>query len=533
MNFLKRSAILNIFFLFEAIISFLVDITVAAFFGISVQTDALYAAWLLPQAIGRGIFQSLTTSFMGIFAEEELAAATLVNNQQAVDEQQAVARHQVIIDGHQISQNSAVHVVYSQAITVIFALVLPLTLFFSLGSGWWLPLTIPGADQATQTTAIPLAQVLSWLIGFLAIAETCRAIYYREDQMWWPSLSRIISGLVAIGVVGVAGLQQSLSIAAAGVLVGAALEAFLTFIGLRYVLDLRIAPRWPSRAKLRKMVSVVGLPISGLLIRTFSAVVERALASLLGPGAITLVSYVNRIIGITERFVFRGFVISIIREAEEANAVQMRAYLRIMLFIALPITVAFATLAEPIVSILFAYGNFTAENVGDLALLLRWYSLAIFGIALTRIPLGKAYASTRPGIIFVFFLVVSIVLIVVEAALIFAGVGLPAFGIAYTVAIAACFAWMAYAILLPQGVVLWRWPDDPLLVLTFIVTGLGTALWVWLLENQLPTDAWWRMWALIIIGMIGSLFIFGGTALIVRLSEAMTLWKSGRKLFNL
>ena len=513
MNFLKRSAILNIFFLLEAIISFLVDITVAAFFGINMQTDALYTAWLLPQAIGRGIFQSLTTSFMGIFAAEELAAAAPENGQTA-------------------RQNSSVHVVYSQAITVIFALVLPLTLLFSLGSSWWLPITIPGADQATQTTAIPLAQILSWLIGFLAIAETCRAVYYREDQMWWPSLSRILSGLVAIGIVIVAGYQQSLLIAAWGVLAGAGLEALLTFAGLRYVLDLRIAPRWPSRAKLSEMVSVVGLPISGLLIRTLSAVIERALASLLGPGAITLVSYVNRIINITERFVFRGFVISIIREAEQANAIQMRSYLRLMLFIALPITVAFATLSEPIVSILFAYGNFTAENVGDLALLLRSYSLAILGIALTRIPLGKAYASTRPGVIFVFFLVVSVVLIVVEAVLIFAGMGLPAFGIAYTTAIAACFAWMVYAILLPQGVNLWRWPDDPTLLLTFIVTGVGTALWVAFLQSQLPANGWWQMWVLIVGGMMGSILLLAVTTLVAQVPEAKTIWAYGQNVFR-
>lgn len=503
MNFLKRSALLNIFFLLEAVISFLVDITVAAFFGISAQTDALYAAWLVPQAIGRGIFQSLTNSFMGLFAAD------------ANDEEE-----------------TGIHLAYSQAITVILVLVVPLMLLFSVSSAWWLPLSIPGAANETQTTAIPLAQMLSGLIGFLAISETCRAIYYREDQMWWPSLSRIVSGLVAIGFVGFAGWQGSLFIAALGILLGAGLEALSNFAGLRYVLAVRIAPRWPQRAKLKEMLSVVGLPISGLLIRTISAVVERALASLIGPGAVTLVSYVNRIINITERFVFRGFVISTIREAEQADAVQMRSYLRLMLLIALPIMVAFATLSTPIISILFAYGNFTAENVDSLALLLRYYSLAIFGIALTRIPLGKAYADTRSGVIFIFFVTVSIVLITVEAVLIYAGVGLAAFGIGYTLAIFACFAWMAYAILLPQGVMLWRWPDDAKLLLTFLLTGIGTALWVNLLQSQFPPDVWWQPWMLITLGMVGCLSILVVTTLVLQVGEATTLLASGQKVFS-
>jgi len=221
-NFLKLSVLFNALFIIEAALAFSMDILIATLFGINPRTDALYAAWMLPQAIGRGMFQSLTNSFMGIFTEP----ATY---------------------GESGRMNNANRQAYSEAITLIGGVVLPISLLLSVTSHWWLPLTIPGASEYTQALAIPQARILAWLIGMLALTETCRAIYYREGKLWWPSCARISSGLIAITLIAWAGWSGETQIAVWGLAVGAGLEMLFNFIGLPWLLKFTPHICWPSR----------------------------------------------------------------------------------------------------------------------------------------------------------------------------------------------------------------------------------------------------------------------------------------------
>jgi len=65
----QRSAVLNGLFAIEAGSMFLLDIALAATLGLGARSDILYAAWSLPLIIGRGAFQSLTNSLIGLFNE--------------------------------------------------------------------------------------------------------------------------------------------------------------------------------------------------------------------------------------------------------------------------------------------------------------------------------------------------------------------------------------------------------------------------------------------------------------------------------
>lgn len=425
MKFLKLSALFNALFILEAAIAFCIDILIATRFGINPRTDGLYAAWMLPQAIGRGMFQSLTNSLMGLFDEP-----ATYNQLGKMDQP------------HQRA--------YSEAITLIGCIVLPISLLLSLTSQWWLPLTIPGAASETQSFAIPQARILAWLIAMLGLTETCRAIYYREGKLWWPSSARIVGGFFAIGLIAWGGWMQNIQIVVWGLTIGAGIETIGNLLGLPWLLKFRPYFAWPSRSRFHEMTALISAPIGGMMIRLVATTAERALVSTLGPGAITLLAYANRIISSIERFVFRGFVLSIIyKAAGEGNRTtkrQLHKRLGLVCLIALPITVTLTFFAQPLVALLFGYGNFTAKDIETLATLLQAYGLAIIGIAISRVPYGYAYTSRKPSVIVIFFVIFSLLLFISEWSLLKLGMGLSAFGWGYTIAILGGFLWLYYVL---------------------------------------------------------------------------------------
>ena len=174
-RFLRRSMLLNGLFAVEGGSMFLLDVVLAASLGLGARSDSLYAAWSLPLTIGRGAFQSLTNSLIGLFAEAE-------------DDS----------------------VAYSQSVTVIGVLSLAAAALMSVTSRWWFPLSVPGADATTRQAGVPLAAILAWLIALLALAETQRAIYYRLERVTFPSLTRVFGALAAIVLILLAAQQQNL-----------------------------------------------------------------------------------------------------------------------------------------------------------------------------------------------------------------------------------------------------------------------------------------------------------------------------------
>lgn len=484
LSFLRRSVALNSLFVLEAGANFLLDLVVAATFGLSANSDALYAAWVLPQVIGRGVFQSLTNSFMGLLADQEDRAAA-----------------------------------YNQAITVIAVVSLPLVALLSVASSWWLPLTIPAAAPETRLVAIPLAGVLAWLTGFLALAETFRAIYYREDCWWLPSLARLVGGVVAIGLALAARGEKNLSLVAWGLTAGAGLEALIGFVGLRWLLRLRYRPLWPERGKLREMGTVVGAPLAGQGVRVLAGVAERALASLLPPGSITVVTYANRVISTLERFIFRGFVIATIHVHPSESKANVRTHFRLVTLIALPISTVFAVLSRPLVAVVFGRGHFTVEDVQTLAMALQIYAPAILGIALTRIPFGLAYARKQAGVVFGFFAVFSAALVLAEVLFIHLGLDLRAFGLGYTLAIGLAFGWLYYSVLRLQREFFWSWADSARLLVVGLSAWVGTAVLA-SLAGQWVISSRWADWLTLSAGAGGCVVFLVAAAYVLKLDEA-------------
>lgn len=481
--FLRRSLLLNGLFVIEGGSNFLLDVALAAALGVGIRSDSLYAAWTLPMTLGRGAFQSLTNSFMGLFAESEDDEAS-----------------------------------YSYAITVIGLASFGLALLMSLTSQWWFPLSVPGAGAETWLEGTPLAAILSWLVALLALAETQRAIYYRLGKNAFPSAARVIGVIVSIMFILVSGREQNIRLIAYGLVCGAGIETLLGFVGLAAI-GQRLRWAWPPTNKLVHMGQVVGLPLIGQLIRIFAGTAERAIASYLGPGSLTAVSYANRIISTMERFIFRGFVISTIQSYTSRATANWRRDIRLLLLISIPITIILAVLPTPLITIVFERGRFTAESTQLVATTLRFYALAIPVLAFSRVPNALAYAKTMSRVLLLNSILLSLILVGGEIILILLGIGLPAFGIANVLALIASAYWFYTKAM--DGADTISWPIDEILRLaaSALIALTGTMLIVYIIEaqtDQLASAAWFT----VIIGSITSLFLTVVAAWVFRLPEA-------------
>jgi putative peptidoglycan lipid II flippase len=481
-RFLQRSAFLNVLFAIEGGSMFLLDVVLAAALGLGARSDALYAAWSLPLVIGRGAFQSLTNSLIGLFNDE-------------VDEE----------------------LIYSQALTVIGVMSFVAALLMSLTSRWWYPLSVPGATAETQRLGIPLAAILAWLVAFLALAETQRAIYYRHGKNHIPSIARVAGVFVSMGVIWAAASRQNLTLAAIGLAAGAAAEMMLGFIGLRSM-GRRFRPAWPAGDGLRRMARVVGLPLLGQGVMIGASTAERAIASFLGPGAVTAVTYAARIFQMMERFVFRGFVISTIQAYVAGAAANWRRDTRLLLLLSVPLMVIFAVLPTQIITIVFERGRFTAESTQLVAQALRFYAFAIPIVAFNRIPYALAFARNKSRDLLIYAILYAITLIGSVSLLIVAGVGLAAFGLAYIAAISVGTYWLQVRVMGDLASPGWTTGEALRLLAVALIALAGTAAIVYLL-NGMAVNETFNVWLTAIIGGVCGVLLTAGAAWLLRLPE--------------
>lgn len=436
-RFVNRSILLNGLFAVEGASMFIMDMALAATLGLGSQSDILYAAWSLPQTIGRGMFQSLTNSFMGMFSQED---------------------------------NTTIP--FRQAITVITVLSVSVAAIMSLTARWWLPLSMLGAESQTWREGILPATVLAWLIALLGPAETFRAVYYRADRLFIPSGGRILGVLTTIAIILFTRGEGGLLPVAWGVVIGAAVETLIGFVGFRWFLNFRYRFAWPDLTTLREMIRIVGLPLAGQGVRVIFGVLERAMASYLGPGALTAVSFATRLITTLDRFVFRGFLVATIQTFTAKEKPDYNSRLRLIALLALPIALVFALLSPQLINVAFGRGRFTADDVQIVSLTTRAYGPAIIGLAMTSVPLGLAYARRQSSTVLGFFFITSVIQIALIYFSLQAGFHLPVFGIALTIATFISLFWLSRRA--GYGFHLWSWRDTAIFLGLAAFVAMGT-----------------------------------------------------------
>lgn len=259
---------------------------------------------------------------------------------------------------------------------------------------WW---SIP---FAAATMLKPLLDVWALFTERYTLSSLCGTLFN------FVAIASLVLLIPAIGAYSVAG-----SISLGQMVVFLVFLAALGGIPLRFKLS-----EIPVKSVLR-----VGRNLSFLLVATASGtlfiIVDRYFASQLPVGSVAAISYANTILGVVSLVATTplGFFMAKTARAALDDADEARRMIEqtiwIMIGYFLPVTFFMAAAAEPIVSLIYGWGNFDAHSVGRTSVCLAAYCLGFVFSLSTYILLRYAQATQKVGRI----VVLSYLLIAVNA----------------------------------------------------------------------------------------------------------------------
>lgn len=218
------------------------------------------------------------------------------------------------------------------------------------------------------------------------------------------NVSLLAAPVVIAPLLGPLGVERSTSLAIA-VVIGGALQVVAQWPALRAIDHLR-APRLLLRDPMVKRAAMLLVPVTvGLGVYQLNVMFSQTFASFLPVGARSYLYYGQRLVEIPQGMFALALAsatlprLSALKAAGDVEGIRatIATGLRQALFIAIPASVLLVALAEPLVCVLFARGEFDRVAVVETARSLSWQGAGVVFIALVRVmvPVFYAHGDTR------------------------------------------------------------------------------------------------------------------------------------------
>ncbi|MCM2314186.1 MAG: MATE family efflux transporter, partial [Thermoanaerobaculia bacterium] len=244
---------------------------------------------------------------------------------------------------------------------------------FTLLLGFCFPLLEPLVASGFSPAKLELTRRLFyWLLPVIAaggIASLWGSVLNAGERFVLVGLIPLATPVAVIGLL-VARPETDPMILVSGTVAGSVIELMLLAITLRRH-GIPVLPRWhgldePTRAVVRQYLPMV----AGSLLMATTTVVDQSMAAMLGPGAVSALSYGNKIvgfvIGIAAVAIGTAVLPSFSAMVSRAEWSQVRRTLRFYSLViagcTVPLTIGLALFSEEIVRILFERGAFTAAD---------------------------------------------------------------------------------------------------------------------------------------------------------------------------
>jgi len=317
------------------------DILILRAFGVSPQTDALFAALTVPLLLVGVLSVQCPKVLVPIFAEY----------------------------WDKENENDGWKLLSNLLTTGLFILI-GISLAGIALSGLVMRLQLPGFETEAVGLAVRMSRILFLVIPAQGLAAILTSILYSRQSYAVSSSGKMVGNIVTIVALFLGRQNLSIEIVAAGMVVGgfvqvAVMLCALFLQGFRY--GFRFSPKQPE---LVNVLRSVRHPVSGHVMSESGTIVQNILGSYLGAGSITVIRYASRIVsaiaGILLGSVVQVTLPVIARHAAlndiKAQRKALLESLQLLLTVGLPVCVWLTLAAQPLVILMFERGEFTRAD---------------------------------------------------------------------------------------------------------------------------------------------------------------------------
>lgn len=380
--------------LLSRILGFVRDVIIARVFGASVEADAFFVAFKIPN-----FFRRLTAE--GAFSQAFVPVLSDVQHHQG-----EAASYQML---------NALFTRLSVVLLVITVLgiVLAEPLMWLFAPGFAQDARLPLAVDMLRIT-FPYLLLISLTAMLAAVLNTYERYWEPAFNPVWLNVAMIAAALVAHHLFAVPALSLAWGVLIAGAIQLAWVWWALTPTGWR--------PRfsWAKNEALTRVWRNMLPALFGVSVAQINLLVSTILASLLVAGSVSWLYYADRLMEFPVGVFGVALATVVLPGLSKARSSgdwagynrTLDMALRLIWLVGVPATVALAVLSEPLMTSLFAYGAFSVSDAHSSAQALSAYGVGLLGLLAVKVLAPAFYAREQiktPVKISVVALVVNLV----------------------------------------------------------------------------------------------------------------------------
>ena len=374
----NASLILTIAALASRLLGWIRLLVIGSQFGASADLDAYFAAFRIPDAI----FQLVVAGALSA------ALIPVFSSYRAREDEREAWR------------------LASSVINLVLIALAVFSLVMALLAPWVVPIIAPGFDAETTELTVRLTRVMLLSPVFVGMGAVVSGLLNSYGRFGVPAVAPLVYNLAIIAAAVVLAPTMGVGGLAIGVVAGSVLHLAIQLPQLRKVgrhYDLTIGLGHPG---VRKVGWLMGPRLLGLAAGQVNFVASTILASNLGVGAVTAYNYAYQLsqipVGVLGVSVAIALFPTFSRDAALGRIADIRRQLstslRILIFVAAPLTAVLIVLARPIAAVFFQYGLFTDDAADRTAAALVFFSIGLTGHIVVHVLTRAFYAMQETRI---------------------------------------------------------------------------------------------------------------------------------------
>lgn len=355
--------------LFSRLLGFLRDVLIAHYFGVTLATDAFFAAFRFPNLLRRLFAEgAFAQAFMPVLAVSDTQASTPAH-QQAINT--LATQLSVLMLG----------------ITFLGILLAPLLIgLFAAGFDW----QSPQHQLATQ-----LLQIMLPYGFFITLTAFMGSILNAHAHFALPAFTPALLNIAMMGATCwlTPYFQPPIIALAVGVFIGGVLQLALQMQGLRKLGVLPVLQRNAHHSQAQPLLRRVTPTLFANSATQINFIINTLIASFLATGSVSWLYYADRLIEFPSGILGTALTSVMLPKLAKSHANHAHDTfsqtldwgIHLAILLGAPATVGLYLLAEPILSVLFQSTEFTASDVHACAQTLRAYTLGLMGFLTVKV----------------------------------------------------------------------------------------------------------------------------------------------------